>query len=158
MSKNGNLLLSVPVRGDGTIDSDEENILSGLADWMRSGGEGIFGSQPWRVFGEGPTVVGTGMFGEQATKPFTAQDIRFTQMSGDLYAFVLGLPARPVVRIKSLAADGLSTVGRVDMLGGPQALSFTRDAHGLDITLPDSMPVGFVPAFRIAGEGLAQAR
>ena len=54
VSKNGNLLLSVPVRGNGSIDSDEEAILNEIGVWMKINGEGIYGSRPWTVFGEGP--------------------------------------------------------------------------------------------------------
>ncbi len=54
VSKNGNLLLSIPVRGDGTIDEDEVEFLEGMAKWMAVNGEAIFGTRPWRVFGEGP--------------------------------------------------------------------------------------------------------
>src|SRR3546814_12688420 len=49
VSKNGNLLLSIPVRGDGTIDSEEEKIVSGITRWMeRNGDAAIYGSRPWR--------------------------------------------------------------------------------------------------------------
>ena len=56
VSKNGNLLLSVPVRGDGTIDEEELAIVEGIAAWMDVNGEAIFGTRPWKVFGEGPAA------------------------------------------------------------------------------------------------------
>ena len=40
--ENGNLLLSIPMRGDGTIDDRERKILSEIADWMRVNGEAIY--------------------------------------------------------------------------------------------------------------------
>ena len=55
VAKNGNLLLSVPQRGDGSIDADEDAILAALAGWMDANGAAIHGTRPWRVFGEGPT-------------------------------------------------------------------------------------------------------
>ena len=57
VSKNGNLLLSVPVRADGTIDSDEVKIVEGIAAWMDINRESIFGTRPWKVFGEGPAMA-----------------------------------------------------------------------------------------------------
>lgn len=59
VSKNGNLMLSVPVRGDGTIDEHEVAFLEGMATWMKVNDEGIFGSRPWKVYGEGPSTVET---------------------------------------------------------------------------------------------------
>ena len=77
-------MLSVPVRGDGTIDDHEVAFLEGMAEWMKTNGEGIFGSRPWKVYGEGPSTVETpeaGQFGgarDVRSKPYTIEDIRFT--------------------------------------------------------------------------------
>ena len=54
VSKNGNLLLNIPVRGDGTIDDKELKVVEGIAGWMDVNKECIFGTHPWKVFGEGP--------------------------------------------------------------------------------------------------------
>ena len=84
VSKNGNLMLSIPVRGDGTIDEHEVAFLEGMAAWMAPNGEGIFGSRPWTVYGEGPSTVeagGAGQFGgarDVRSKPYTPEDMRFT--------------------------------------------------------------------------------
>jgi alpha-L-fucosidase len=154
VSKNGNLLLSIPMRGDGTIDDDERRILGELAAWMRVNGESIFATRPWRVFGEGPTVVGTGMFGEQSTKSFTPQDVRFTTRAGVLYVQVLGRPIAGSVTVATLSSRQPGTIARVALLGGAGALAFARDENGLTIQLPDSVSPATVPVFRIDGAGL----
>jgi len=59
VSKNGNLLLNVPVRGDGSIDEKEEKVLEGIAAWMDVNQEAIFNTRPWKTFGEGPASAGT---------------------------------------------------------------------------------------------------
>ena len=56
VSKNGNMLLNIPMRGDGTIDEDEERFLEGFTRWMDVNGEGIYGTRPWTVYGEGPST------------------------------------------------------------------------------------------------------
>ena len=94
VSKNGNLLLNIPVRADGTIDDKEEVVLKGIADWMDVNKECIFGTRPWKVFGEGPASEGAptkvGNFNEGKGKPFTGEDVRFTTKDGVLYMIASG--------------------------------------------------------------------
>ena len=56
VSKNGNLLLSIPLPGHGEPDSDELAFLDELADWQQVNTEAIKGTRPWRIFGEGPST------------------------------------------------------------------------------------------------------
>jgi alpha-L-fucosidase len=155
VSKNGNLLLSVPVRGDGTIDEKEEAIVDAIGAWNRRNGEAIFGTRPWRRFGEGPTHPPSGHMAENEARPFTAEDVRFTQKGGVLYAILLDWPAGETA-IASLGANGTpeAVVERVDLLGGPQ-LSFQRDGEALRLTVPSPRAGEFVPVLRIDGRGLA---
>jgi alpha-L-fucosidase len=148
VSKNGNLLLSVPQRGDGSIDSEEEKILADLASWFAVNGEAIHGTRPWRVFGEGPTETKPGHMNEAATAPFTSADIRFTTKGGTLYAILLDWPERET-RIGSLAQG---KVERVHLLGGPP-LPFRQDETGLRFSLPRAAAGAFVPVIRIDGRG-----
>ena len=100
VSKNGNLLLNIPVRGDGTIDEKEEAVLEGIAAWMDVNKQAIFGTRPWKIFGEGPASEGAALsaqgFNEGKGKPFTAEDVRYTTKGNDLYALVLGQPKGPI--------------------------------------------------------------
>jgi alpha-L-fucosidase len=154
VSKNGNLLLSIPLPGYGAIDSDEEAILERMAGWMAINGAAIFGSRPWRVYGEGPTVVKTGQQNEQASKPFTPEDVRFTTNKGALYALLLGWP-RGAAAITSLgrAAWPHGEIERVTLLGGGP-LAHRRDAAALTIEMPDNADDRFVPVLRIDGRGI----
>jgi len=154
VSKNGNLLLSVPVRGNGTIDADEREILQQLAQWMSRNGAAIFGTRPWRVFGEGPTQVQGGMFGEEKARAFTGEDIRFTKSGKTLFAIVLGVPPSSTLTVKSLAAGVPGSVERVELLGSTAPLPFTRDAEGLKVTLPPALPGEHAFAFKIQGQAL----
>jgi len=139
VSKNGNLLLNVPVRGDGSIDEKEEKVLEGIATWMGVNKECIFGTRPWNVFGEGPASEGSALsgqgFNEGRGKPFTAQDVRFTvsKDGGTLYAIVLGWPDK-TVSIKSLGKQaGLlnRAIARVDLLGSPAKITWQDTDAGL---------------------------
>jgi alpha-L-fucosidase len=132
VSKNGNLLLSVPPRGDGTLDAQEEQILADIGTWMAANGEAIYGSRPWRVFGEGHNGPKPGNFNEDQLK-YTAEDIRYTTRNGELFAFALAWPASGKLLLKSLAG---ATPSAVHMLDGNDALKFTTGPDGLSIQLP----------------------
>ena len=161
VSKNGNLLLSVPVRGDGTIDEDEVAFLGGMAHWMDINGEAIFGTRPWVIYGEGPSVaekLEAGQFGgarDVRSKPYTAEDMRFTTKGDALYAFLLDWPADRTAVVKSLATNSPQAAGRkvtdVALLGGAGKLTWTQDEAGLHVQLPAAAPSEHVVALKITG-------
>jgi alpha-L-fucosidase len=129
VSKNGNLLLNVPVRGDGTIDDREIKVVEGIAAWMDVNKESIFGTRPWKVFGEGPASGGAALsaqgFNEGKGRPFTAQDVRFTSKGNTLYAIVLGWPTNGV-NIKSLGKSARlldQPIRKIVLLDGGQKKS-----------------------------------
>ncbi|KQV55366.1 alpha-L-fucosidase [Pelomonas sp. Root1217] len=158
VSKNGNLLLSIPLRGDGTIDADERKVLEDIAAWMDRNGEAIHGTRPWRTFGEGPTKVGGGMFSEGQLKGFTTQDIRFTTKAGALYAIGLAWPENGVMRIAALAQDSALAPGaieRVEAVGSTDSLPFKRTPQGLEVRLPEGLAGSPAVALKISGGGLA---
>jgi alpha-L-fucosidase len=154
VSKNGNLLLSIPVRGDGSIDELEMEFLEGLSAWMDVNGEGIFGTRPWKVFGEGPTQISTGMFNENQVK-FTPQDFRFTTKGNALYMFMMGWPGGKQVVVKSLASDSPLLAGKkiagVEMLGQKERLTWQQTPEGLTIALPGEAATSYAVTFRIHG-------
>ncbi|AXY74091.1 alpha-L-fucosidase [Paraflavitalea soli] len=147
VSKNGNLLLNIPVRGNGTIDDQETAILEEIASWMKVNAECIFDTRPWKVFGEGPAMEGAASlsaqgFNEGKGKPFTAADLRFTAKGDVLYAILYGWPENRQVRIKSLSEGNAlrpTAINKVEMAGGG-ALRFQRNSEGLEIVLPEDKP------------------
>jgi alpha-L-fucosidase len=154
VSKNGNLLLSIPVRGDGTIDSEERRIVEEIGGWMRRFSEAIHGTRPWTIFGEGTTAVAGGMFNEGNQKPFTPRDIRFTTKGDALYAITLGQPEGGEVVVTTLGTDGRHAqrpVRRVAMVGDKTPLPFRQDRTGLRVTLPASGLHPFGVALRVEG-------
>ena len=103
-SKNGNLLLNVVLRPDGTLDPEVETMLHQLADWTAVNGEAIYDTRPWLVYGKGEVKAKGGAFNENF--PYTAKDIRFTTKANTLYAIALGWPDEGKIVIKSLAKTG----------------------------------------------------
>ena len=153
VSKNGNLLLNVPPHADGTLDEEVENILTELGRWMKVNGEAIYGSRPWKVFGEGDTSVKGGHFKER-TEPFTSSDIRFTSKGNIVYAIVLDWPgAGAAVTIRSLAdKQGAKDITNVKLLGHKGKLNWQRNQEGLKIQMPPTKPCDYAFAFKILVE------
>ncbi len=150
VSKNGNLLLNIGPKPDGTIPAEASELLLGLGDWLRINGEAIYGARHWKTFGEGDTTVG-GHMREHEDKPFTAEDIRFTTKDGTLYAICLGWPGENAV-IKSLATGSLlaaEQIVAIEMLGSSEALAWSQREDGLHIATPRQHPCDHAYTFKI---------
>jgi alpha-L-fucosidase len=151
VSKNGNLMLDIPVTGDGVIDSDERTFLQALATWIPKHGEAIYGTRPFSVFGEGPPDTATGQFNERNQRPYTAEDIRFTRKGETVYAFAFVWPANGQLVIKTLAKGSTALprpVQRVELIGSGR-ITFAQEPTGLTLTLPDKAPNPYAYAFII---------
>ncbi len=120
VSKNGNLLLNVPPRADGTFEDETIRILKEIGMWNRQNGEAIFGTRPWIRFGE--------------------DAVRFTRSQDGqiLYAIFLNWPGQRRTTLKSLATSENVIKGKilsVTVLGSSAALEFEHDARGLHLIL-----------------------
>ena len=152
VSKNGALLLNIGPRPDGTIPEPEEEILLEIGGWLTINGEAIYGARPWKVFGEGPTQVIGGSFGDTKRQAFTAQDIRFTTKGDVLYAVILGWPERGEAVIQSLSSNLKlypGEIGTVEMLGVKEPLRWVRSARGLRVKMPAEQPCDHAVVLRI---------
>ena len=146
VSKNGSLLLNIGPRADGTIPAPVEELLLNIGKWLAVNGDAIYGTRPWKLYGEGPTNVVAGSFKDTERAPFTSQDIRFTTKTGALYAIALAWPESGKLVVKSLADFPVKSV---QLLGSQADLKWTRSADGLTIELPASRPCDYAFAFKI---------
>ncbi len=155
VSKNGNLLLSVPLRGSGAIDEKELAILNGIKAWMDINGESIYGTRPWGTFGEGPTAEASNPINNQGFNEgtnYTSEDIRYVQKDGVVYATALGWPTDGVMELERLSAASPYCTGKVasvELLGyGP--LEFSCDETALTVALPEEKPNEIAPVLKVA--------
>ena len=143
VSKNGALLLNIGPRSDGTIPEPEQEILLEIGRWLAINGEAIYGTRPWKVFGEGPTEVVSGSFADTKRTAFGSRDFRFTRKGNTLYAIALGWPEDGKLTVKTLAT-GLPNrplhIARVDLLGCEPPLNWTWNGEGLHIDMPSEKP------------------
>jgi alpha-L-fucosidase len=148
VSKNGNLMLSIPLPGNGFPDEDELKILDAMSKWIEPNGEAIYGTRPWSVYGEGPS---TAEGGRRDVRAYTAEDFRFTKKGDIVYAFLMGWPNGGKATIKSLATGSENypkQIAKVELLGAGN-VPFTRDASGLVVTLPQQKPNDYAYALKI---------
>ena len=149
VSKNGNLLLNIGPRPDGTITDEETQTLSGTGKWLDVNGEAIYATRPWKIFGEGPTESASGSFTDQK-KPFTAQDIRFTTKGDMLYAIALGVPAANT-SIKLLGIKSVNgNIAAVELLGSTEKLSWLQQADALVIKPAKNYPSENAVVYKIS--------
>lgn len=153
VSKNGNLLLNIPVRGDGSIDSKEVDILEGIAAWMDVNKESIFDTRPWKIYGEGPATdsvnpLDNGKFNEGKVK-LSEKDIRYNQKGNILYATVLGVPSSEIT-LKSLGKKmDVAKIKKIEMLGSTEKLSWKQYSDSLVIEKPKTAPNNIAVVFKI---------
>jgi len=145
VSKNGNLLLSVPVRGSGVIDEHERARVMGIKAWMDINSESIYGTRPWKVYGEGPNFESANPLNAQGFNEgvkYSAADVRYVVKDGTVYATIMAWPTAREFTFKALGQNAPSYSGKVKsvrLLGGT-AVPFTQSPEGLSVTLPEQHP------------------
>ena len=158
VSKNGNLLLNVVQRPDGSLDPEVEQMLHEMADWIAVNGEAIYSTRPWLVYGEGPVRTKGGHFKEDFN--YTAKDIRFTTRGKTLYAMALGWPEDGKLVVKSLArseGEAGRKVTRVSLLGSKSKVDWRQTREGLVVTVPSQQGARYTCGLKIEGTGLSPA-
>jgi alpha-L-fucosidase len=153
VSKNGNLLLNIGPRSDGTIPEPVQQVLLDVGAWLTINGESIYGTRPWRVYGEGPTKAVAGSFHDTDVQKYTAEDFRFTTKGDVLYAIGFAWPAGGEAAIESLAtAAGSELVQAVSLVGSEAKLRFEQRADGLHVQLPAQAPAKYAYVLRLTFE------
>jgi alpha-L-fucosidase len=123
VAKNGNLLIGVGPRPDGTIPDVQRAPLLALGRWLSVNGEAMYGSRPW-VLTESVAADGT--------------PLRFTKSGEGVYALTIGTPRSSRLVIGAVDASG---VRRVRLVGTGQQLDWQVVGGELVVLLPEQLPV-----------------
>ncbi|MBR3513340.1 MAG: alpha-L-fucosidase [Bacteroidaceae bacterium] len=154
VSKNGNLLLSIPVRGSGVIDERERERVNGIKAWMDINSESIYDTRPWKVYGEGPLFDSANPLNAQGFNEginYSNTDVRYVQKDGKVYATIMQWPAAGPFTFKAFSITAASYSGRptrVRLLGGGD-VPFSFDANGLTVQVSSTRPNGIAPVFEV---------
>ncbi len=159
VSKNGNLLLNIGPKADGTIPEGVEKTLLGIGDWLAVNGEAIYGTRPWTTYGEGPTQEKAGKFQETGVV-YREGDVRYTRKGDTLYVISM-VPPKKALRLEALGkeASPLLEVVSAERLGDATSLPFERDKKALVLRCPKAagdLPV--VYKLRLSGSKMGRAR
>jgi alpha-L-fucosidase len=145
VSKNGNLLLNVVQTPEGDLEDDVMQILEYIAAWMADNSEAIYGTRPWKVYGEGPsteTVQEASAFGGiKDVRPYSAGDLRFTQKGKTVYVFAMVKPMSDIsIRSLGLKSPTGLKIKKIRMLADKRTVGFTQTDDELRIEMPANLP------------------
>ena len=140
VSKNGNMLLNIGPKADGTITPQEKEVLQVIGKWLKINGEAIYHSGIYKVCAEGPTKVEEGLFTDQKVKVFTSQDFRFTVQGGHIYAIALkeSEDGKYLIRTFSSASEKgegfTGIIQNVEVLGAETKAIWEQTKSGLKVS------------------------
>lgn len=154
VSKNGNLLLSVPMRASGAIDEKVMAVLEGIKEWMDVNSTSIYATRPWKTFGEGPMAESANPLNAQGfneNNNYTAADIRFAQRNDTVFTTIMRWPQEREVLVKSFGASSPHYSGQVKSveLLGYGTLPFVNEQDGLKVTLPEERTNKIAPVLAV---------
>lgn len=158
VSKNGQLLLNISPKADGTIPENQQRVLLEIGEWLEINGEAIYGTRPWEVYGEGPTKLKEGPFeGFTDAGEYTWKDIRYTQKGDAVYAIMLGWPGSDQeIQLQAFTQNGINkarSISDVSMLGSEEKIDWNLQKGRLMIKTPRHSPNKKAVVFKIEIQG-----
>lgn len=150
VSKNGNMLLNIGPKSDGSIPQEQQDILRSIGAWLKVNGEAIYGTKCWKRFGEGDTKGTKGSFSDNKAINYTCQDLRFTAKENTLYVTILEWGEGNIL-VKTLTPEVMedAKIQSVTMLGSNEKIQWKQTDNGLQLSIPTQKPCDFAYSYKI---------
>jgi alpha-L-fucosidase len=143
VSKNGNLLLNIGPKSDGTIPDGDRKILEDIGAWMQVNREAVTGVKSWRKAMEGAVRCTEGQFSDGQELAYTSKDYRFTAGHGNIYACCMKCPEDGQFLVESLkdsidqnVPEFHGIIEKADVLGFTGKTDWSVDKSGLHVSAP----------------------
>ncbi len=152
VSKNGGVLLNITPTAQGDIPQPVQERLLEMGQWLSTNGEAIYGTRPWKVYGEGPAKVTEGHLSEHQNKDNTEEDIRFTQKDGVLYALLLDVPSKEI-QIRAMGKNAAlldKKIKNIEVLGSNEKVSWEVTDAALKISKPKEKTSDHCVVFKLS--------
>ncbi len=131
VSKNGNLLLNVGPRPDGSIHASQVEALEGIGKWLSSNGEAIYGSHPWTRCQD---------IGEKGA------EVRYTWKGNFLFVIVITQPSDGKLILPDLP---VMETQPARLLETGQTIAYARTGNRFSLDLPSTISKEAIPVFRL---------
>ena len=157
VSKNGNLLLNISPRADGSIPLEQMHSLLGVGDWLKLNGEAIYGTRPFKIYGEGPKRMASSGHFVQMNGEYSAENIRFTTKDNNLYVIQMGwLGSHKEFTVNCLNHDNLANtqIKEISVIGSDESIIWKKSDEGLKIRTPFKAPNKSAVVFKIDTDDL----
>ncbi|MCF8716237.1 alpha-L-fucosidase [Joostella atrarenae] len=152
VSKNGCLLLNITPKANGEIPIPVQERLLKIGGWLKVNGEAIYGTRPWKIYGEGDATVTEGHLSEHNNPDNTDKDIRFTVNGTVLYAIALAWPEDGFIEISTLKKSNPyldKEITSIELLGYNKNINFVQGSDNLRIEMPAKKIGDYAYAFKI---------
>jgi alpha-L-fucosidase len=149
VSKNGNLLLNIGPRADGTITDEQKAVLLSIGEWLKVNGDAIYGTRCWAKYGEGVEKGTAGSFSDNQATEYTVEDMRFTTKGNDFYAIVLNWGEEVLIKSLNKEAVADAKIVNVKLLGSNEKITWQQTDEGLKLIFPKDKPCNFAYSFKI---------
>ena len=152
VSKNGNLLLNIGPRADGTITGEQQAVLLDIGKWLKVNGEAIYATRCWKKLGEGDAESTKGAFTDNTATVYTTRDMRFTTKGNDFFVIVLNWDETAGVLVKSLDKNTIADakILHVQLLGSNEKIEWEQIGEGIRLSFPKTKPCDFAYSFKIS--------
>jgi len=146
VSKNGCLLLNIGPKADGTIPEEIKDGLLEIGKWLDNNGQAIYGTRPFKTYGEGVTELNKNRYGGVNDEgiEYTPNDFRFTTKGSNLYIIQLGIPVPGKKFIlKSFAQNNVAgsiKIKSLKLVGSKESIQWNKKQDGLHLTVPSKLP------------------